>query len=138
VFLSAGLLPCHQDFLEGDQPALQFGRPGWSYVPFGDHLGVSMGYPGTPKIFSFFDGRNRDLYGINMMGLITRTLAPKGVRHSQTKPFTQFSPCMYLFDLNWFIAAVMAGARERQDHTSEGRCRSYSDARKHVGLDQHV
>ena len=100
--------------------------------------GNSMGYPGTPKIFSFFDGRNRDLYGINMMGLIMRTLAPKGVRHSQTKPFTQFSPCMYLFDLNWFIAAVMAGARERQDHTSEGRCRSYSDARKHVGLDQHV
>ena len=49
MFLSAGLLPCHQDFLEGDQPALQFGRPGWSYVPFGDHLGVSMGYPGTQK-----------------------------------------------------------------------------------------
>lgn len=40
--------------------------------------GNSMGYPGTPKIFSFFDGRNRDLYGINMMGLIMRTLAPKG------------------------------------------------------------
>ena len=67
-----------------------------------------------------------------------RALWTSGVRHSQTKPFIRFSPRMYLFGLNWFIAAVMAGARERQDHTSEGRCRSNSDARKHVGLDQHV
>ena len=36
------------------------------------------GVPGYPPKLSFFDGRNRDLYGINMMGLIMRSLALRG------------------------------------------------------------
>ena len=40
----------------------------------GNSMGTQWGTRVPPK-WSFFDGRNRDLYGINMMGLIMRSLA---------------------------------------------------------------